>query len=418
MQHGSRRVVLLSLDWLRSKDPRVSLGHASILARLGAEPALDTHPVRRAVNSERFCRGELLATLRSALQREETALAIGVYVWNEATVQWLLRHLRAGGYTGRIVLGGPQISYSGAEVHELYPQADAFVRGYAEDALAEVLLATQPRPIHGVSWRILPTQATPAPVDLESLPSPILTGVLPVQPFMRWETQRGCLFRCSFCQHREAGARLGQLTLSSTRVAAEIEALVRGGASDIAVPDPIFNANPEAAAILRRFRDLGYRGRLSLQSRLEQLDEDFLEACEGLDVRLEFGLQTVQKSEMDAVKRQNRLPRVERALARLNRTGLSYEISLIYGLPTQTLASFEDTIGWCRDRGVRKLLAFPLMLLRGTELDRRRDQWGLVESSGPIPVVVQSNSFSRSDWEQMRALAENLDARSTERRAA
>lgn len=408
MQQSPRKVVLLSLDWLRSKDPRVSLGHASILARLRAESGLRVQSVRRAVNAEGFCREELLATLRATLRSPQTDLAIGVYVWNESVVQWLLVQVRAGGFAGRIVLGGPQISYAGSEVRQHYPQADVFVRGYAEDALTQVLLSSEPRPVPGVSWSSRGTRTGPATIDLESLPSPILNGVVPVQPFMRWETQRGCQFVCSFCQHREAGSRLSRSTLASSRVAAEIEALVHGGATDIAVLDPIFNANPEAAAILRRFRELGYTGRLSLQSRLEQLDENFLQACSGLDVRLEFGLQTVQPSEMVAVRRRNNLRLVERGLGRVNELGITYEVSLIYGLPTQTLASFQDTIRWCLERGVPKLLAFPLMLLRGTELHRQRDRWGLIESNEPIPVVVESDSFDRSEWEQMRLLAEHL----------
>ena len=38
--HGaSRRVVLVELYWTRDKDPRVPLGHASILASLARDPS-------------------------------------------------------------------------------------------------------------------------------------------------------------------------------------------------------------------------------------------------------------------------------------------------------------------------------------------------------------------------------------------
>ena len=60
------------------------------------------------------------------------------------------------------------------------------------------------------------------------------------------------------------------------------------------------------------------------------------------------------------------------------------------------------------ERGVPSIQAFPMMLLRGTALERDREQWKLVESTDPIPVVVESASFSRSEWEQMRLLAESL----------
>ncbi|MCB9793190.1 MAG: radical SAM protein [Alphaproteobacteria bacterium] len=400
-------LVLVGLDWRRSKDPRVSLGHASLLARLAEVPGLRVSSVRRAVNAPDFDRAELLDAVLAAVAGD-SQLAVGVYVWNDAVVRWLLSALRRSGFTGRVILGGPQLSYAPAGVGHDYPEADVLIRGYGEDALAAVAQAEAPTPLLGVSWRGQAEDVRPAQVALSQLPSPILSGVLPVQPFMRWETQRGCVYRCSFCQHREPGARLRRHTLAPGRVADEINALVQGGASDIAVLDPIFNSNPDATAILRRFVERGYGGRLSLQSRFEQLDEGFLDACSELDVRLEFGLQTVQLSEMRAAGRINQLDRVEAAIEALHQRGLAFEVSLIYGLPTQTLGSFQDTLRWCQERGVPVLRAFPLMLLRGTALERERDRWGLVEGGEPIPVVVESDSFTHEEWLEMKTLVQAL----------
>lgn len=144
----------------------------------------------------------------------------------------------------------------------------------------------------------------------------------------------------------------------------------------------------------------------------------FLDACQIPDIRLEFGLQFVQRAEMKAVRRMNNLPKVERAIEQLHRRSIHFEVSLTYGLPNQTLASFRDTVRWCHDRGVPVIRAFPLMLLRGTGLDRERAPWSLLESAGPIPVVVESDSFSRAQWDQIRLLAESLLDDSTLRGAA
>jgi radical SAM superfamily enzyme YgiQ (UPF0313 family) len=404
----SRRLVLVSLDWLRSKDPRTSLGHASLLARLKAAPELEVASVARAVNAPDFDRRELLADVRRALVAD-ASLAVGVYVWNDEIVRWLLPELRRGGFTGTIILGGPQLSYAPAGVAEIYPEADVIIRGYGEDALLQVLTGHDRRPVPGVVRRGDRDRGDQAAVDLASLPSPILTGVLPVHPFMRWETQRGCIYACSFCQHREPGARLTRRMLAAGRIRDEIDAMVDGGVQDLAVLDPIFNTNPDATAILEHFATRGYRGRLSLQARFELLDDAFLDACADLDVVLEFGLQTVIASEMKAAARINRLERVEGAIEALHRRGVPFEVSLIYGLPTQTLASFQQTIRWCQERGVAVIRAFPLMLLRGTRLERDRDRWGLVESDEVIPVVVASDSFDLAEWEDMRALANSLE---------
>ncbi|MFT5460816.1 MAG: hypothetical protein ACI9K2_007336 [Myxococcota bacterium] len=104
-------------------------------------------------------------------------LAIGVYVWNEAIVRWLLQGLRAGGFQGTIILGGPQISYAPAGVHELYSEADVVIRGYGEDALAGVLTSPAGAAIRGVVWRGQPDAAVHAAVDLPPLPSPHLNDL-------------------------------------------------------------------------------------------------------------------------------------------------------------------------------------------------------------------------------------------------
>ena len=111
---------------------------------------------------------------------------------------------------------------------------------------------------------------------------------------------------------------------------------------------------------------------------------------------------------MRAVRRMNDLAAADRVIRQLHRRGLTFEVSLIYGLPTQTLASFEASVRWCQERGVPVLHAFPLMLLRGTQLHRDRQRWGLVENEAPIPVVVQSDSFTKEDWQQMNHIASSL----------
>lgn len=402
------RVVLVCLDWLRPKDPRVSLGHASLYAALASVPGIEIVAVASAVNAPGFHRRALLADIMRAAT-VGSDIAIGVYVWNEPVVQWLLPALRQAGFAGRIILGGPQITYAPAGVLDVYPHADMIIRGYAEEALAAVVARPEVLALKGVTRRGLPDSTDPATTDLLALPSPILAGIAPIQSFMRWETQRGCIYACSFCQHRESGVRLRQRVFAGERVAAEIDVLVQGGARDIAVLDPIFHNNPAALDILGRFVARGYSGRLSLQSRFESIDDAFLDACSELQVRLEFGLQTVQRSEMVAVHRMNDLATVDAVITKLRARAIPFEVSLIYGLPTQTLASFAESVRWCQDRGVSPVRAFPLMLLRGTGLDRDRHRWALVESADPIPVVVGSDTFSRVEWEQMRAIADRLD---------
>ena len=107
-------------------------------------------------------------------------IAIGVYVWAEDIIQNLLDEIRNIGFTGRIILGGPQITYSGPGLEAIYPDADIFVRGYGELALLSIL-QNKKIPIPGVHYAGELDLCQQTSVDLEILPSPWLNGVISLE---------------------------------------------------------------------------------------------------------------------------------------------------------------------------------------------------------------------------------------------
>lgn len=403
-----RGVVLVDMPWTRDKDPRVPLGHASILTSLRARGVPVTSVVE-PINAARFSADRVLDRVLVAARRDQASvIALGAYVWCEHVVVDLLPRLRAALPNALIVVGGPQVSFAD-RVEGLYPDSDCVVRGAGERALDAIARASYGDRIPGVVWRGGTDAGDQARVDLANLASPFLEGTIPVDPggFLRWETKRGCPFKCNFCQHRNRDARDRQ-RLSGDRVRAELALFAERGVADIAVLDPIFNDGARSLGILEHAQRVGLKARLSLQARLEMTGPTFLDATRTLDVRLEFGLQTIHDVESRAVERRNNMARVATNLAHVRAARHPFEISLIYGLPHQTLRSFRESVRWCLEQGTPVVKAFPLMLLRGTELERRRRDWGLVESDDVLPRVVASDSFGREEHAHMAALSEAL----------
>ena len=409
LQHP--HVVLISLNWARDKDPRLPLGHASLLATLKAA-GRSVDSLVFAVN-DGLAADDIAARILEIKDRQSgrvVDLGIGAYVWGEPTIQALLPELRRRGFGGRIILGGPQISFMESGFEEKYPDADIFVRGSGEEALLAINSSIEPITLAGVLYAGCTSQVTSAASNLEALPSPWLGHDWEKEPlkFVRLETMRGCPYSCSFCQHRapKQGPRLNYLAAS--RIMQEIDLFCRKEVESVAVLDPIFNVSPVASEVLKAFVERGFRGRISLQCRAERITTEFLAAASQLNVTLEFGLQTIHAAESTAVNRHNKIAEVDRALSEVRRLGIHHEVSLIFGLPNQTLASFQQTVEWCLNRHVPVIKAFPLMLLRGTQLELDAPRWNLKQSKDAIPIVVSSTTFDESDWKEMNAISAAL----------
>lgn len=421
----ARRLLLVSLDWTRPKDPPLSLGHASILSNL-RHNKIEVIERSWAVNHSSFSPSDVVEfVMRNA--RSDTDVALGAFVWNEKAIQTILNNIRQHNFTGRVILGGPQVSYVKKGLENFYPQVDIFVRGYAESVLAKFMQNQEKEGlplIKGIHYAGEPDLGLSATTELETLPSPFLAGLIPPQRFIRWETQRGCPFRCAFCQHRESDVTMKRRQFSMSRIMQEVEWITANSCiQDIAVLDPIFNSGPDYLKILDGLISGGFRGKLSLQCRAEMIKEEFLnKICrlnETAETVLELGLQTIHTDEQAVIDRPNNMRLVSKVLNDIYARGIKSEISLIFGLPKQTVTSFQKSIDFCVQHKVPVIHAFPLMLLRGTPLYERRAELGLVESEeiasasidriqDGIPHVVSSPSFTYEDWKTMAKMADAL----------
>ena len=406
-----RKLLLLSLDYIRPKDPAMPLGVASIMANL-KKHYIDHqslfYNVRYDVDPEQI--------VDDVMKTNASDVLIGAFVWNEPYVQHIMR--KVSPYK-RIVIGGPQVSYVGAgELERYYPNASAFIRGYAEHATVEYAKANDAFP--GIHIAYSPDKNIQAKVDLESLPSPLTSNIVKPKSFLRWETQRGCPYQCSFCQHRDATSS-GVAKVYENRIQEEIDWLKETTIDDIAVLDPTFNTNTAHAAwILSQLP----KSKVSLQIRPEKLNRRFLQAVveSKADITLEMGVQTLIPGEMEVIDRvkgsdpRRVVDKVKEKLLLAEEYGVKKEITLIYGLPRQSISSFMYTLEWCDTNTTAKVISFPLMLLRGTPLYYRKDELQLVEGvryftdqhriSDNIPHVISTPTMTEKDWWKMGEISE------------
>lgn len=147
-------------------------------------------------------------------------IGLGVYIHNKPEVAELVRRLRALGYSGKIVLGGPEVRDVDA-VQNAIPGWDAIIRGEAEDTLPAVLdilakldagrweeALAQARTLRGVILR-----AAGAVMVCETAARNSASAVECPLPFdwmagkrhrrLQMNFTRGCPYQCTFCPNHQ-----------------------------------------------------------------------------------------------------------------------------------------------------------------------------------------------------------------------
>ena len=338
-------------------------------------------------------------------------IALSAYVWNEFLINDFIKELRLQGFKGSVILGGYQITYSNNELlPQQYPDAQVFVSGYAEQALSDYFVAES-------------TNKTPlfinSPVDFTQMPSAYLSNEVHIPSgtsMLRMETSRGCPYKCSFCAHRDLTQnRVFRHYLD--KVFQEIALFTDKNVGRVNILDPVFNAGRNSIEIMKELNKTNISTTYTLQSRFENIKGEygyeFLDLCGDGIYHLEFGLQTAIEAESVIINRKNNIKLIDEAMKGLAERGISYEVSLIYGLPGQTVDSFKRSIEFVANRGCKLIKAYPLMLFRGTELFNEKEKWAMQEEitgDFSIPVVTASSSFTRNDWETMSEIAGGLMA--------
>lgn len=333
-------------------------------------------------------------------------IAIGVNSWSFNYCIELLDLL--SDYKGLIILGGYAITSTDEFLlNQTFPRADYFIKGYAEKTLKGIILNNlipENKVIYGK-------------VDIQDLSSPYLNCVLKLNTRkIYWETKRGCVFKCGFCEWGNATNKM--IPLDIDRLLKEIELFRNSSIDEVNILDGTFNLGRNYVLIFKKLLEIPNL-HITCQARFESCvsgdrAKEFINLCtENRErVHLEFGLQTIHESEMATIGRKNRIDKIEKAMALLKENEIDYETSIIYAIPGQTVASFIDTIEFLIDKGCKTIKAYPLQIPKNSEIEKRRDEYSITEKEDKYNVksVNSTYSFSKEEREDMDRIAFRLNS--------
>jgi radical SAM superfamily enzyme YgiQ (UPF0313 family) len=340
-------------------------------------------------------------------------VAFSVYVWSRESAIETARALRAR-VTGVVICAGgaePTANPAGILETGLF---DFLVRGEGEGPFLQAvkLLAEGAMP-QGVPGVVMPGDAPgalPAPLDLEQIPSPYLSGQLDPSATggALWQLSRGCDFACAFCYDHKGNG--GVRRFSSKRIEAELKLFARLQVPQVFVLDSTFNKVPQRAKeILRLIRKLAPRVHFHFEVRSEFIDAEMAELFASITCSLQIGLQSADPAVLRGVGRGfDRDDFVMRA-SLLNRTGAIFGFDLIYGLPGDSLKLFRSSLDFALSLYPNHLDIFPLAVLPGTRLNGKAEALGLKHLEAPPYTVLSTPTFSAQELKEASSLAAACD---------
>jgi radical SAM superfamily enzyme YgiQ (UPF0313 family) len=360
--------------------------------------------------------------VQKVLDCQADVYGFSTYVWNSRLVRRILARLLPMRPDARVILGGPQVMHNAAGyLDPSYPGA-VLCNGEGEYTFAQYLAelakdAPDLSRVEGLSYYRDGTLHTnplaPRIRDLDAIPSPFLTGLIDVKtfPWVCYETNRGCPFKCTYCYWGGAtNAKVNKFGLE--RVFDELTWLCENGAQSIFFIDANFGMLQRDVEIALHVRDLkrrtGFPEAVFINSskntpaRVTEITRIWSEV--GLIAAQPVSLQTMSPRTLKAIERDNIKAETYTALQQtLNSIGLQSFIEMIWPLPGETLASFKEGLSELCRMETDAFVVYQLMLINNVEMAKQRDLYELETIEDPDPnseaqIVVATADVSREQY--------------------
>lgn len=371
--------------------------------------------------------------LRGITEDGPDVLGISCYIWNIEMIRSLLPKIHREFPNTLIFLGGPEVSYHPEKMMTEFPFLLGIMIGESEETFYEFcLLARQidfsnPNALESsslshhfeklpgfytVSEDVIPktdsdasSVSSRAPLSMDDIPFFYEEwGSVPaLGPFehkiIYYESSRGCPFRCAYCLSSiEKTLRFRSLE----KVFSELQFFLDRKVPQVKFIDRTFNADSERSLkIWTYLRDhdngvTNFHFEIAADILTEKEIEVLSSMRKGL-VQLEIGVQSTFEKALTEINRKTDLKCLAENIALLRKNHKAHlHLDLIAGLPYETYERFQKSFNDLYEmRGDDLQLGF-LKVLKGTPMEERAQQYGILYSE-KAPFEVQKTNWISGD---------------------
>lgn len=370
------------------------------------------------------------------------------YVWNGRISLEIARRLKARKPETLIVFGGPHVHDDPSDFLRENSFIDIVVHNEGEARFCEILDTLPAR-----DWTDIPSTSfidadgnvvrNPAGVrfrDLDDVPSPFLDGTFdrliasnPDENWIGlWETNRGCPFRCTFCDWGSATA--AKVTkFGEKRLYDEVDWFADNKIEYIFCCDANFGIQKRdvdiAEYVAKTKENRGYPAALSVQNTKNATERAYLTqkilSDSGLNKGVALSMQSVDMTTLESIKRENiSLETYMELQRRFTRDSVETYSDLILGLPGETYESFVKGVDLLIENGQHNRIQFNnLSILPNAEMGdpAYREKFGMITVESEIinihgervvleddvaevqDLVIATHAMPMPDWRKTRA---------------
>ena len=358
--------------------------------------------------------------LSDLFDREPDVVGFSCYLWNIEYVMRLAQDWKKIWPQGKIVVGGPEVSYNPEKTFEQYPFVDLLIRGEGEYTFKEVLAwlhgEKQSRAeLSGVAYleegelHIGPPQKA---MDMDDLVFPYesLDGL--ENKILYYESIRGCPFSCSYCLSSiERSVRIK----SVEKTEKELDFFIERKVPQVKFVDRTFNCNRDYAYEIWRYIGEHDNGVTNFHFEiggdlLREKDFELLKTFRPGLVQFEIGVQSTNPDTIKAIRRTMDLKKLADCVARVHEAGNIHEhLDLIAGLPFEDYDTFAKSFDEIYELRPNQLQLGFLKVLKGSYMYEHAKEYEIEYHSRPPYEVLKTKWLPYEDVLKIRQVEEMLE---------
>lgn len=343
----------------------------------------------------------VLHILSDITEHDIDILGFACYIWNIEMTLHVVDMVKAVRPDIKIVLGGPEVSFTADELLERCPNIDYIVQGEGEEAFHALVTALQlgndglDPVIPGVRGRrdgsILGSLEAVEVSDLSSIPFPYTEEDMDdlEHKIIYYESSRGCPFSCQYCL---SGNKNTVRFFPQERTLEELQWFIDHGVKQVKFVDRTFNCAPHHHRPLMEFMrdsdtDMNFHLEMEPELMTEWETNILCETPPGR-IQIEVGVQSTHKKTLDAINRYNDWPYIQKSIRPIIQAGRTHvHMDLIVGLPHEDFKRFGQSFNDLFSLQPHALQIGFLKLLKGSGVRRMREYKYVADPLAPYEVL-------------------------------